>query len=136
MLYDDFDKYYNMILKSWMDWMELPMPEGNGTLEHQYVVYKTLKIIRTYKQYYRVSRNLFRKNFNSDLFGKHMEMMHNDTSHVTLKLKRCLYKLKFGLYSNGARATYPLDETYEAARKVYDSKMEHQADRAAATTNH
>lgn len=121
MLYDDFDKYYNMILKSWMDWMELPMPEGNGTLEHQYVVYKTLKIIRTYKQYYRVSRNLFRKNFNSDLFGKHMEMMHNDTSHVTLKLKRCLYKLKFGLYSNGARATYPLDETYEAARKVYDS---------------
>lgn len=121
MLYDDFDRYYDMILKSWMDWIELPMPEGKGTLEHQYVVYKTLKIIRTYKQYYRVSRNLFRKNFNSDLFVKHMETMHNDTSHVTLKLKRCLYKLKFGLYSNGTRANYPLDEAYAAAWKVYDS---------------
>lgn len=121
MLYDDFDRYYDMILKSWMDWMELPMPEGNGTLEHQYVVYKTLKIIRTYKQYYRVSRNLFRENFNSDLFEKHMDMMHNDTSHVTLKLKRCLYKLKFGLYSNGTRANYLLDETYDAAWKVYNS---------------
>ena len=121
MLYDDFDRYYNMILKSWMDWIELPMPEGNGTLEHQYVVYKTLKIIRTYKQYYRVSRNLFRKNFNSALFEKHMDGMHKDTSHVTLKLKRCLYKLKFGLYANGARATYPLDTAFEEARKVYDS---------------
>ena len=121
MLYDDFDRYYDMILKSWMDWIELPMPEGKGTLEHQYVVYKTLKIIRTYKQYYRVSRNLFRKNFNLDLFVKHMEIMHNDTSHVTLKLKRCLFKLKFGLYSNGTRANYPLDETYNAARKVYNS---------------
>ena len=121
MLFDDFDRYYDLILKSWMDWIELPMPQGNGTMEHQYVVYKTLKIIRTYKQYYRVSRNLFRKNFSQSLFDKHMEAMHNDTSHVTLKLKRCLYKLKFGLYANGRRANYPLDKAFEDAWKVYGS---------------
>lgn len=121
MLYDGFDRYYDMILKSWMDWIGLPMPEGKGTLEHQYVVYKTLKIIRTYKQYYRVSRNLFRKNFNEKLFEKHMEEMHNDTSHVTLKLRRCLFKLKFNLYSKGSRGIYPLDKAYEEAHKVSDS---------------
>lgn len=119
MLYDDFNRYYDMILKSWMDWIGLPMPKGNGTLEHQYVVYKTLKIIRTYKQYYRVSRNLFRKNFSEGLFKKHMDIMHNDPSHVTLKLRRCLFKMKFGLYTNGTRATYSLDKAYEEALKVY-----------------
>lgn len=121
MLYDGFDRYYYMILKSWMDWIGLPMPKGKGTLEHQYVVYKTLKIIRTYKQYYRVSRNLFRKNFNEKLFEKHMEDMHNDTSHVTLKLRRCLFKLKFNLYSKGSREIYPLDKAYEEAHAVSDS---------------
>lgn len=118
MLHDDFDRYYNMVLNSWMDWIELPMPEGNGTLEHQYNVYKTLKIIRTYKQYYKISRNLFRKNFNQNLFNKHMELMHNDTSHVTLKLKRCLFKLKFELYANEPRSIYHLDKAYEKAREV------------------
>lgn len=121
MLYDDFDRYYDMILKSWMDWIDLPIPEDNGTLEHQYVVYKTLKIIRTYKQYYRISRNLFSKNFNQNLFEKHMELMHNDTSHVTLKLRRCLFKLKFKLYANEPRSIYHLDKAYEDAWKVYTS---------------
>jgi hypothetical protein len=121
MLYEDFDLYYNMILRSWMDWMNLPMPKGNGTLEHQYVVYKTLKIIRTYKQYYKVSRNLFRVNFNEALFRKHMEMMQADTSHVTLKLRRCLFKLKFNLYSQSSRAVFPLDKAYEDALQVFDN---------------
>ena len=119
MLYDDFDKYYDMILKSWMDWIDLPMPKDNGSLEHQYVVYKTLKIIRTYKQYYRISRNLFSKNFNQNLFEKHMQLMHNDTSHVTLKLRRCLFKLKFELYTNEPRSLYHLDKAYEKARNVF-----------------
>lgn len=115
MLYEEFDRYYDMILKSWMDWMDLPMPKGNGSLEHQYVVYKTLKIIRTYKQYYKVSRNLFRTNSNGALFKKHMEMMQDDTSHVTLKLRRCLFKLKFNLYSQSSRAVFSLDKAYEDA---------------------
>ncbi len=122
MLYDDFDRYYDMILRSWMEWMDLPMPKGNGTLEHQYVVYKTLKIIRTYKQYYKVSRNLFRTNFNGDLFRKHMEMMQDDTSHVTLKLRRCLFKLKFNLYSQSSKAVFPLDKAYGEARHVFDNE--------------
>ena len=121
MLYDDFDRYYDMILKSWMDWIDLPVPEDNGTLEHQYVVYKTLKIIRTYKQYYRISRNLFSKNFSQNLFDKHMELMHNDNSHVTLKLRRCLFKLKFKLYANEPRSIYHLDKAYEKAWKVFTS---------------
>lgn len=120
MLYDDFNKYYKMILESWMNWIGLPMPKGNGTLEHQYVVYKTLKIIRTYKQYYRISRNLFSKNCSKDLFEKHMKILHEDNSHVTLKLRRCLFKLKFGLYDKGSKATYLLDEAYKEARNVYD----------------
>lgn len=123
MLYENFDRYYDLILKSWMDWIGLPMPEGNGTLEHQYVVYKTLKIIRTYKQYYRISRNLFRKNFSQNLFEKHMELMHNDNSHVTLKLRRCLFKLKFELYANEPRSIYHLDKAYKEAWNVYISNI-------------
>lgn len=118
MLYDDFDRYYEMILESWMTWIGLPMPEGNETLEHQYVVYKTIKIIRTYKQYYKVSVNLFSKNFNPELFKSHMEMMHSDTSHVTLKLRRCLFKLKFDLYTHGERAIYKLDDAFKDAEIV------------------
>lgn len=118
MLYDNFDSYYKMILNSWMTWIDLPMPKGNGTLEHQYVVYKTIKIIRTYKQYYKVSGNLFSKNFNFELFKSHMKMMHSDTSHVTLKLRRCLFKLKFKLYTNGERAIYNLDDAFKDAERV------------------
>ena len=122
MLYDNFDKYYKMILDSWMTWIGLPMPEGNETIEHQYVVYKTIKIIRTYKQYYKVSGNLFSKNCNLELFKSHMEMMHSDTSHVTLKLRRCLFKLKFNLYRNGERDIYKLDDAFKDANKVCNEK--------------
>lgn len=118
MLYDNFDKYYDMILRSWMDWMELPMPNNNVALEHQYIVYKTIKIIRTYKQYNRVSGNLFSKDFSAKLFERHMDMMHRDTSHVTLKLRRCLFKLKFKLYTNGKRAIYQLDKAFKDADEV------------------
>lgn len=120
MLYDDFNKYYQMILRSWMNWIGMSMPQGAGSLEQQYVVYKTLKIIRTYKQYTKISRNLFRSNFNQKLFEKHMDELHNDTSHVTLKLRRCLFKMKFDLYINGSKCIYPLDKAYEEAWRIYN----------------
>lgn len=122
MLYQDFDRFYKMILQSWMDWIDMPMPANNDSLEHQYVVYKTIKIIKTYKQYYKIARNLFSKTFSLDLFEKHMETLHNDTSHVTLKLRRCLFNLKFGLYTNGNRPIYPLDIAYEKALTIFNEK--------------
>ena len=121
MIRQNFDYYYKLILKSWMDWLELPMPRNFGSVTHQYVVYKTLKIIRTYKQYRKVRDNLFSKNFSETLFQKHMEELQNDQSHISLKLRRCLFQLKFKIYSGGNRNTYSLRNTYPKAREICEN---------------
>lgn len=116
---EDFKKYYEMILKSWMEWIDLPMPkEDVKEPEYDYIVYKTLKIIRTYKQYNKVSRNLFSANYNEKLFQAHMKMMRKDTSHVTLKLRRCLFNLKFRLYVGKSRSLYNLNDAFEKANQI------------------
>ena len=120
-LNSEFDKYYKMILNSWMDWIELPMPKGVGRREHQYIVYKTLKIVSTYNKYNEVGDKLFGEENNEefeDLLKKNIEMMCEDTSHVTLKLRRCLFKLKFGLYVGKRRSLYNLDAAFKKANQI------------------
>jgi hypothetical protein len=113
-----FDQYYKMILKSWMDWIDLPMPKGVGRLEHRYIVYKTLKIISTYKKYNEVGDKLFGMENNEELLKENIKMMCEDTSHVTLKLRRCLFKLKFKLYVGKSRSLYNLDNAFGKANQI------------------
>lgn len=118
---ENFKKCYRMILNSWMDWIVLPMPEeGTEALEHDYIVYKTLKIISTYKTYNEVGGQLFGIEINEEfrnLLKRVIEMMRKDTSHVTLKLRRCLFKLKFKLYVGKSRSLYNLDDAFAQANQ-------------------
>ena len=116
-----FGKYYKAILQPWMDWIDLSMPKGVGKPEHQYIVYKTLKIISTYKKYNEVGDKLFGMEINDefrDLLKRIVKMMCEDTSHVTLKLRRCLFKLKFKLYVGKSRSLYNLDKAFEKANQI------------------
>jgi predicted ATP-binding protein involved in virulence len=62
-----------------------------------YIVYKTLKISRTYAKYYKYH----------DCFGnakevkKYVAELQNDNSHITLKIRRCLAFLYFHHYGTG-----------------------------------
>lgn len=115
-----FGKYYKAILQPWMDWIDLSMPKGVGKPEHQYIVYKTLKIISTYKKYNEVGGKLFGMEINEEfrnLLKRVIEMMRKDTSHVTLKLRRCLFKLKFKLYVGKSRSLYNLDDAFAQANQ-------------------
>lgn len=60
-----------------------------------YIVYKTLKVSRNYAQY-----NKFRDCFgDADEVLKYVAELNKDTSHITLKLRRCLAFLYYHHYS-------------------------------------
>lgn len=62
-----------------------------------YIVYKTLKISRNYAQYIK-----FRDCFgDADEVLKYVAELNKDTSHITLKLRRCLAFLFFHHYGTG-----------------------------------
>lgn len=118
MLYKDYDHFYNKILDFWMDFYGLNSVWVNSDkLNADYVVYKTLKIIRTYKPYGKINRNLFSMNYSSDLFAKHMNELAQDRSHITVKLRRALCQLKYRLY-NLNDPTYKLDELFKGADDI------------------
>ena len=64
-----------------------------------YIVYKTLKISRNYAQYYEY-HDCFG---NADKVLKYVGELNKDSSHITLKLRRCLTYLYFHHYSSGKR---------------------------------
>lgn len=124
---EDFEEYYRIILNSWKDWISPLISRGvatgeyDYTLEHDYIVYKTLKIISTYKKYNEVGGKLFGKENNEeieDLLKENIKMMCEDRSHVTLKLRRCLFKLKFSLYTEEGYGVYNLDDAFKTAKDI------------------
>ena len=83
---------------------EIESRKGNSYWERMddvrtinYIVYKTLKISRNYAQYYEYH----------DCFGdadevlEYVDVLNRDSSHITLKLRRCLAFLFFHHYSTG-----------------------------------
>ncbi|HJH70266.1 MAG TPA: AAA family ATPase [Bacteroidaceae bacterium] len=94
-------------------------------LAWDYVIYKTLKIIKTYDKYKNVRRDLiYFKNFNADSVYKHFCNMLQDESHVTLKLRQALTFLKYKIFRENNSSIIILKEAYSLFMKVQDEFKE------------
>lgn len=87
-----------------------------------YVVYKTIKIARTYRKFRKVYNTLRLKNHNSKNLKTRLNEIYWEHSHVTLKLRRALNTLRFGLYKyEDSPYIVSLDELHcELSRFVSD----------------
>lgn len=119
-----FSYFYDYILRFWFKYYkidELPnIPWVQDAKD--YVVYKTLKIIRTYRQYGKIRKNFASTGYSETRAQKHLEELAKDTSHKTLKLRRALFLLKFQIYQGKSHSIYALDSLYKEAKNIVENK--------------
>ncbi len=93
------DFIYNGILDYWKAKYQIGDEEllmGTWKRAYDYIVYKTLKIAKTYKQYHNKTwRLLSEKDCDEDQIAVALEPMYRDRSHITSKLRRTLNYLKY-----------------------------------------
>lgn len=59
-----------------------------------------MKICKTYSHYNKVTRNaIYNESYNLEALKQELTKMLRDESHVTIKLRRALYFLKYDIYS-------------------------------------
>lgn len=102
-------------------------------LAWDYVVYKTLKIAKTYDKYNKLEQELiYFKRFNPMKIESLLSEMLLDETHITLKLRQTLCFLKFKVFREDYRELRPLYESYDryaAIVKTFkdmDIKMDHE----------
>lgn len=93
------DFIYNEIINYWKSKYHI---RNEGTLlgvrkkAYDYIVYKTLKIAKTYNQYHNKTwRLLSDKNCDKTMIEEALDPMYKDRSHITSKLRRTLCYLKY-----------------------------------------
>lgn len=93
------DFIYDSIIKYWKSKYHLEDDEilmGSRKMAYDYIVYKTLKIAKTYKQYRNKTwRLLSEKSGDEKRIADALEPMYNDRSHITSKLRRTIFYLKY-----------------------------------------
>lgn len=100
-------------------WSKLYCMGYHEETEHEklawdYVVYKTLKIAKTYDKYDRLENTLiYFKQFNPERVEVLLSEMLLDETHITLKLRQALCFLKFKIFREDYRELIPLREIYE-----------------------
>lgn len=118
-----FSYFYDYILRFWLKYYEIDeLPNIPWVQDAKdYVVYKTLKIIRTYRQYGKIRNNFSSKDYSETRAQKHLEELAKDTSHKTLKLRRALFLLKFQIYQGKSHSIYALDSLYKEAKNIAEN---------------
>lgn len=93
------DFIYNGILKYWKEKYQIEderLLMGTRKRAYDYIVYKTLKIAKTYQQYKNKTwRLLSNKDCDEKQIADALEPMYKDRSHITSKLRRTLNYLKY-----------------------------------------
>lgn len=93
------DFIYDEIIKYWKGKYHIEdeaLLMGTRKMAYDYIVYKTLKIAKTYNQYHNKTwRLLSKKNADKDTIADALEPMYNDRSHITSKLRRTIFYLKY-----------------------------------------
>lgn len=93
------DFIYNEILSYWKTKYQIGEEEllmGTRKRAYDYIVYKTLKIAKTYQQYNNKTWKLLsRKDCDEKMIADALEPMYKDRSHITSKLRRTLNYLKY-----------------------------------------
>lgn len=115
---------YDDIAKEIIDFWKEKYPETETYANHHqlkventlwdYVVYKTIKIARTYSKYKNVYDTIRLKSHNSNNLKKRLDEIYLDHTHVTLKLRKALNMLRFDLYHfDEDPRSISLDDLYE-----------------------
>lgn len=122
-------------------WCKLFCMSYHEETEHEklawdYVVYKTLKIAKTYDKYNRLEQELiYFKKLNPVKIENLLSEMLLDETHITLKLRQTLCFLKFKVFREDYRKVISLYEAYDKYAdiiktfKSMDIKMDQQTGR-------
>ncbi len=104
----NINKYYNQvkncILRFWDEKYDILRKGAGKELRddaNDYVVYKTLKIIKNYKKYRPIFNYLSKKSFQYEVLKEKLEPLAQDYSHITKKLLQTINYLITDLYSDG-----------------------------------
>lgn len=91
-------------------------------LAWDYVIYKTLKIVKTYDKYGKFRRDLFYfKKFDEKKVSQHFRRILQDESHVTLKLRQALTFLKYRIFRGNNLGIVILKDVYSKYIKILDT---------------
>ena len=121
----NFNSIYNLIWTFWASKYDLDADLDKSLIDTQdYIVYKTIKIAKTYRQYNKIDRDLRNANIDDHLLEKHLTELSNDKSHITRKLRKAIFHIKYQLYSFiGKQKTIPtLAEIYPEIEKILKTK--------------
>lgn len=121
----NFDSIYNLIWEFWASKYDLGADWDKSLIDAQdYIVYKTIKIAKTYRQYNKIDRDLRTANIDNDLLKKHLTELSNDNSHITRKLRKAIFHIKYQLYGFiGNQKTIPtLAEIYPKIEEILEAK--------------
>lgn len=122
-LIDRFEQVRNDIVTTWSELMIMPYKEKteHELLAWDYVVYKTLKIAKTYSQYGKIFTEVaYRDNYRSSKLHDYLEEMFHDESHITLKLRRALIFLKYRFFRENKEEIIYLYNVYSLYKKQLD----------------
>lgn len=111
----NFDQIKMDLINEWQKVFQFIREEESeaDTLAWDYVVYKTLKISKNYNlQYQKILKNLSSADYSRTRLGKHIQELAEDDSHITLKLRRALYYLKFKLYGDELSKDHNIDDVF------------------------
>ena len=104
----NINKYYNQvrncILRFWDEKYDILRKGAGKELRddaNDYVVYKTLKIIKNYKKYRPIFNYLSKESFQYEVLKEKLEPLAQDYSHITKKLLQTINYLITELYSDG-----------------------------------
>lgn len=120
----DFDNISEKMCKLWSDafCMAYSKETIHEKLAWDYVIYKTLKIIKTYDKYERFRKDIFYfKDFDEKKVARYFDMILQDESHVTLKLRQALTFLKYRIFRENYSDIVILKDAYFEYLKVHDT---------------
>ena len=104
------------IIKTWNKYLDLKLDERRDGMDDwdwkvalNYIVYKTIKISLNYSKFYRFRDSLIHQN-QQDVDPKltideYIKLLHDENTHITLKLFRAIAFIKFGHYGTRMRKT-------------------------------
>ena len=120
----NYERVRRCILEFWDEKYEINRKGIEKQLHHDaydYIVYKTLKIIKNYKKYRPVFNYLSKGAFEYDKLREKLEPLAQDYTHITKKLLQTINYLITDIYQNGTNyynLTEMLDEKIEEEQRI------------------
>lgn len=100
-LYTKYDQIRDEITKYLETKGKIEAKNIKKELIYRYLVYKIIKIGINYKRYNKITNNLRRTDWNTNLLYEHIDELIHDHSHITVKLRRSLMFLYTDMYKDG-----------------------------------